>query len=395
MKEEKPSFLSSFRRKKSEKIHLNNLNYDLQYFVNLDNENKICFDCGGPFPTYVSINNGVFICESCANNHKKLGYNISYIHQICLPWDPYLLAYAIRGGNTRFKLLCNEYKVPCQSFYENNEERLNKYIIKLGEYYRLVLKSEILADEPPVPLNYEEAKKKCNLNIIYFPEFQNYHLYKGQISIPNDKKSLSRKIWKGTKTTAGAVGYAGESLYKVTKHSVNYLGKSASKGVKYLKNSLWDYYNGGNKNVYNKNNKNSNENNNNIYINYNNDDDDYLLHIKKVDLNSPKENETIKINYNINTSDNNDIYNFCTINNNNYLNNQVNLKNNDNCNNQYEINNNHNNIIENYNYDINIKNENETDNNNLINNKMFDNSSSKKIIHFSNKNIDDGFEIIS
>ena len=398
MKEEKSSFLSSFRRQKSEKINLNNLNYDLQYFVKLDNENKICFDCGGPFPTFVSINNGVFICESCAKNHKKLGYNISYIHQICSPWDSYLLAYAIRGGNTRFKLLCNEYQVPCQSFYENNEERLNKYIIKLGEYNRLVLKSEILADEPPAPLYFEEAKKKCNLNIIYFPEFQNYHLYKGEFSIPNDKKSIGRKIWKGTKTTAGAVGYAGESLYKATKNTVYYLGNSASKGVKYLQNSLWNYYKGGNKNVYNKNNKNNSENNNNIYFNYNNDDDDYLCHIKKVDLNSPKENANININYNMNTSsDNNDIYKFCTMNNNNYLNNQINLKNNDNFNNQYRIENNHNNIIENHNYDIYNKIENENDNNNYnFNiNKMNDISSSKNIIQLSSKNIDDGFEIIS
>ena len=368
MKEEKPSFLSSFRRKKSEKQHLNNLNYDLQYFVNLDNENKICFDCGGPFPTYVSINNGVFICESCAKNHQKLGYNISYIHQICSPWDPYLLAYAIRGGNTRFKLLCKEYKVPCQSFYENNEERLNKYIIKLGEYNRLVLKSEILADEPPVPLYYEDAHKRCNLNIMHFPEFQNYHLFKGEFRIPNDKKSLSKKIWRGTKTTAGV---AGESIYKATKNSVNFLSKSAFKGVKYLRNSFWNHYKGGNKNVYNKNNNiiNSNENNNNIYINYNNnndfllvnktDDDDYLSHIKTVDLNNSIEKDNININYNISENNNiNNIYTFCTINNNTYLNNR------------------------------------ENDNNFNIN-KLTYNSSNGNINYLSNKNNDDGFETIS
>ena len=413
MKEEKPSFLSSFKKKKSEKQHLNNLNYDLQYFVDLDNENKICFDCGGPFPTFVSINNGVFICESCAKNHKKLGYNISYIHQICSPWDPYLLAYAIRGGNTRFKLLCKEYKVPCQSFYENNEERLNKYIIKLGEYNRLVLKSEILADEPPVPLYYEDAKKKCNLNIIHFPEFQNYHLYKGEFNIPNDKSSIGRKIWKGTKTTAGAVGYVGESLYKATKQSVNLLSKSASKGVKYLKNNLWNnHYNRGSKNVYVKNNNIINNNdNNNIYINYNDnleknkktndfyinnnvDDDDYLLQIKKVDLNNPKINKDI--NYNVNSSNNNDInniYKFCNINNNNYLNNKVILNNNNNSNNQYGNENNHNIIIENHNYDIYNEVENENNNSNI--NKKIDNSSNKNIIHLNNKIIDDGFEIIS
>ena len=135
-----------------------NLNYDLQYFVNLDSENKICFDCGGPFPTYVSINNGAFICSNCAKNHSRLGYNISFIHQINSPWDPYLLSYAQRGGNSRFKRLCNQYQVPCESYNENDDQKLNKYLIRLGEYHRLLLRSEILADEPPKPLYLEVAK---------------------------------------------------------------------------------------------------------------------------------------------------------------------------------------------------------------------------------------------
>ena len=50
----------------------NPLRYDLNYFCSLDSENKLCFDCGGAFPKFVSINNGVFLCESCAENHKKI-----------------------------------------------------------------------------------------------------------------------------------------------------------------------------------------------------------------------------------------------------------------------------------------------------------------------------------
>ena len=98
-----------------------------------------------------------------------MGYNISYIHKINEPWDPYLLSYAIRGGNSRFKRLCLQYEVPCQSLNENNEEKLNKYIIRLGEYHRLLLRSEIYAEEPPKPLYKEVSKQPCDLNIIYFP----------------------------------------------------------------------------------------------------------------------------------------------------------------------------------------------------------------------------------
>ena len=113
----------------------NIMKYEINYFYSLDSENKICFDCGGPMPTYVSINNGVFICFNCAINHSKLGYNISYIHKVSSPWDQYLLSYAIRGGNSRFKRLCNQYQVPCESSKQDDEEKLNKYIIFLKLFY--------------------------------------------------------------------------------------------------------------------------------------------------------------------------------------------------------------------------------------------------------------------
>ena len=221
---------------------LSNMFYDLQYFVNLDNENKICFDCGGPFPTYVSINNGVFICSNCAQNHSKLGYNVSFIHQISSPWDPYLLSYACRGGNSRFKRLCAKYEIPCESYNENDEQKLNKYIIRLGEYHRLLLRSEILADEPPKPLYLEVAKDKCNLNIIYFPEFENYHLYKGEVVVPGKSYSIGGKIWNGTKATAGIVGTAGGMVYKVGKPVVCFLGKNAYNGLKYIGKSIYNHY---------------------------------------------------------------------------------------------------------------------------------------------------------
>ena len=404
---------------KEEKSHLYNLNYDLQYFVNLDCENKICFDCGGPFPTYVSINNGVFICSVCAKNHEKLGYNISYIHKINEPWDPYLLSYATRGGNSRFKRLCLQYEVPCQSLNENNEEKLNKYIIRLGEYNRLVLRSEVYADEPPKPLYHEVAKQPCNLNIIYFPEFQNYHLYKGEVVVPGKTYSIGGKIWKGTKATAGIMGTAGGLVYKAGKPVVCFLGGAAFKGVKYLGSSLWNHYMGSDKDENIKNNNSINKSNNNNYNNYNNTNninnnvnvnnnynnnygqnqilngfalvdysDEDLNQIKTVDLNSPQNKGSININYKNNINSNK--YNIFSIDNNgnNNLNDKRNINNNNNYNNKFGNLNKHNNIIANDNYLINKDVE--------YNINRSNNNSSKNInnIGLNNKNSYDGFEIM-
>ena len=368
MKIEKPH--SNSFHKIEEKDISYNLNLDLHYFVSLDNENKICFDCGGPFPTYVSINNGVFICSSCAKNHEKLGYNISYIHQICTPWDPYILSYATRGGNTRFKRLCLQYEVPCQSFSQNDEEKLNKYIIRLGEYNRLVLRSEILADEPPPPLYHEVAKQPCNTNIIIFPEFQNYHLYKGEVIVPGKTYSIGGKIWNGTKATVGALGTAGGIMYKAGKPVVCFLGGAAFKGAKALGNSIWNHCTGasGEGSSYTPNNtsniiNNKNSNGNKILndfalVDYSEED---LCQIKTVDLNTYIDKPNINTNFNEN------------------YNNNININGNNNngiFNGQMKNINKHNNIIVNDNYIM--SNQSNFENININNNIL--NSNNKKIL---------------
>ena len=372
---------------------LSNLNYDLQYFVNLDSENKICFDCGGPFPTYVSINNGVFICSNCAKNHAKLGYNISYVHQISSPWDPYLLSYATRGGNSRFKRLCQQYEVPCESYHENDEQKLNKYIIRLGEYHRLVLRSEILADEPPKSLYLEVAKNRCDLNIVYFPEFQNYHLYTGDVVVPGKKYSIGGKIWNGTKTTAGIVGAAGGMVYKVGKPVVCFLGKGAYTGLKYLGNSIYNHYfpeNGqkNNNNIMNSD-KIMNDNCNNhdfALVDYVDED---LKEIKTLNINNFADNGNNNINFN--NSNNNGMYNFSNGQNSNKYNT---YSINENKPNNNIINNNiNNNIITSDNYLINTNNQ----NNFNSYNKQTSNNSIKNEIDLNNNNntYEDGFEILT
>ena len=399
------SFLSS-SESNQKKSNTSNKFYDLHYFTNLDSENKICFDCGGPFPTYVSINNGVFICSSCANNHKQLGYNISYIHQISAPWDQYLLSYATRGGNNRFKRLCLQYEVPCQSYNENDEEKLNKYLIRVGEYNRLLLRSEVLAEEPPQPLYFEGAKDPINLNIIYFPEFQNYQLFRGEFNVPVNNTSIGGKIWNGTKTTAGVVGTAGGLVYKAGKPVVCFLGGTAYKGLKLMGSSIWNHYMGSDKNNKNKNNKNNNNNinnnNNNNYggnqfindfalVDYSNED---LCQIKTLDLNNLKDKGSMNVNYNLNNNYNNinrnNNYNIYTVDGNN-SNKYMNMNN---INNNQYINYNNNNFVTNNHYPVN---NNQQYNNNINININKQNSNTLKNsnnLNFNNNNYVD-FEIVS
>jgi len=341
--------------------------YTLQYFVEKDLENKQCIDCGGPSPSHVSINQGVFLCTSCANNHKKLGYNISYLHEISSPWDNYLLSYATLGGNSKFKRLCLKYEIPCQTIYENDEERLNKYIIKFGEYCRLLLKSEVEADEPPPPLYKEVAKDKCNLNIEYFGEFKDYKLYKGQHYVAKKKDSIGTKIWNGTKATASVVGTAGELVYKAGKPVVGFLGGAAIQGLKLVGSSLYNHCigNNGSSNIeFNNNtyNNNHHEVNNEFEVTDYFGNTSHVINVKNLD-NPSNQNNINYVNYN----------NIYSINNQNYQNNLDVKKN-------IESLNKHNNIIANDNY--------------LINNKinMKNNNSNNSSKNIESLNLTDNFE---
>ena len=59
-------------------------------------------DCGKDNPTKVSINNGVIICEECAEKHDELGHSISFLKDIDDDFDEYLLNFIVFGSNSKF-----------------------------------------------------------------------------------------------------------------------------------------------------------------------------------------------------------------------------------------------------------------------------------------------------
>ena len=228
--------------------------YVMKRLFEKDYENKVCLECKCPMPSYVSINNAILLCDRCAERHMKLGYNVSYIRHITLPWDPYLFAYLERGGNSRLIRLSNKYELDKMPIEQ-------KYTTRILEYHRLLLKSEVLADAPPFEIPYEVAKNQINNGIIYFPEFENYQIYEGKLKV--DKKNnglvdafrfvgsglgslatylgnkyqeydMNNKIIKGGAATLKGLAVAGKFLYNKSKPVVKYLGIKTIQGVGYL-----------------------------------------------------------------------------------------------------------------------------------------------------------------
>lgn len=59
-----------------------------QLFLHMkeDPENGKCVDCGIEDPEYVSLEHGVFICDTCSCAHLGLGYGRSTIKSKSEPW---------------------------------------------------------------------------------------------------------------------------------------------------------------------------------------------------------------------------------------------------------------------------------------------------------------------
>ena len=249
------------------------------YSKNLDNKN--CFDCQLPMPTHVSITNGILLCSNCANFHiKTFPYFISYIREIRWPWDNYLLSFMERGGNGRLIKLFHDNEI---SFRDIQKGFL--YTTEIMNYYRLLIKSEVLCEEPPEFPNKINLLNPINVQN-YFPEFECYQIYKGDVYpekgiIQKTVNYVSDKINKdaivNTGITVGsALGKGLKAIYYFTKPIVKKIGKNTLKGIGYTCNAVADQLKDSsdfnmNNNEKITNNINNNDDNDNNIINNNND----------------------------------------------------------------------------------------------------------------------------
>ena len=154
---------------------------------NKDDKNCFCVDCGTKSMDYASINNGVIICSKCAEEHKKLGYHISFLHNLSEKWDDYLFNYMKAGGNSRFIQFCKDYKLANKNLDINN-----KYKSKGCCYYREIIHSEVMGYDPPDNINVDTAFEIQNDIEDNYPEFKNYYYVK-HVNMNNIKKEFYTK----------------------------------------------------------------------------------------------------------------------------------------------------------------------------------------------------------
>ena len=181
----------------------NDIKKQLEQLSN-EGENKKCFDCGEQPARWVSLNNGIYLCQSCSEEHKKLESGTNIIKSITLEqWNKNQLNIMKKGGNAKLKVFLEENNIDT-----NNIDKNTLYNSKLMLYYRNKLKAEaeeklLFEDIPPKqeflePYNMdnnERSQNKLDLNeILYLNKEKNNFEDKYNNNINNENQFIEEPI---------------------------------------------------------------------------------------------------------------------------------------------------------------------------------------------------------
>ena len=202
-----------------------NKEFNKDIIISIDEENEKCVDCGKEKPQKISINHGTFICNDCAEEHKKLGNNISYVRDTNDKIDKYLLNFIVFGSNKKFKHYLKE------NNYDESLSLSKKYLTLGVYYYRKNLKHKICGDI------LEEFKHEKFNDIIeeqenIFPEFENYKI---NVNNKEDPKSINEylsKIKKGITKISTTVVKNVKHGAQVVKEKSKPISKKIIPGIK-------------------------------------------------------------------------------------------------------------------------------------------------------------------
>ena len=182
-----------------------------------EEKNKRCNDCGKENPKFVSINNGVFICDRCMIKHRSYGLNISVVRSLENDtWNNLQITYLKKGGNEFFRNSINEYYFPL------NTPVYNIYRSKAAEFHRKLLKDFVLGELDEKYKSESVIKPDIKEGIELVPENEmKYENYNNDLMgiysqyLPQKNENLLNKF-TGTLSSIGGQIERKMDQYKIT-----------------------------------------------------------------------------------------------------------------------------------------------------------------------------------
>ena len=239
-KEEKNKKEQKNKKKENKEEEKRNL------IIEIDEENNICVDCEKKYPTKISINNGVIICEDCAKKHELLGNSISFIKDIEDDFDEYLLNFIVLGSNSKFKRFLITEEIDQTLPIEK------KYLTKACYFYRKNLKRKVLGKDIEIKKDYENHNEIIENGDNEFQEFDNYKLkskiiHEGALKSKGNSKlnkiggsilSVGKKMFGGIKYGANFVAKKTEVPSKNIIKGAGFVGKKIGVAYEKIKHSV-------------------------------------------------------------------------------------------------------------------------------------------------------------
>ena len=194
--------------KKKETTNLNNEYIKMIEEISSEQINNVCFECGTNNPEYISINNGVFICQECVQQHLQFPREISTI----IINDLYSL------NNNEVKRLYLGGNKKLIEFINFDFPRLKQfspdklYQTKAVDYYRKRLDFYIKGGTKPLKPFFESAYQYISCS-----NSDNFNHKKEYILSP--KANISEKILSATKLTPISEGNQSEDENNLSSYS--------------------------------------------------------------------------------------------------------------------------------------------------------------------------------
>ena len=151
-------------------------------------KNNECFECSNFYPEYISLNNGIFLCQNCIREHFKLPKSISYIIKNNLrSLNLNNIQYLCCGGNQKLSDFIN-------SEYPNlkNFSPKDLYQTYAMDYYRKMLNYLIEGGIKPEKPDLNKAYKLITINDEILNNNKNNIII--DIKYDNNKKRNINKI---------------------------------------------------------------------------------------------------------------------------------------------------------------------------------------------------------
>ena len=221
--------------------------------------NNECFECPNKYPEYISLNNGIFLCEECVKNHFNLPRNISYIIKNNLNDISFKdIQYLSCGGNRKLLKFINDefpnlkncapiyfYQTKAMDYYRKYLEYLIEGRIKPikpdpNKGYEL-MSNNFLENNNIFVNNKNLNNNRFNRNFIQFNKNEISETNHSNINSDNYNNSNTNEIYPKIKPRIGI-----KNELRLTKSLNRYLRKKElTPNISYysnLKNNLNDEY---------------------------------------------------------------------------------------------------------------------------------------------------------